>query len=272
MHRSIQRRMSRTVLSLSSTKGIPPDSGCKNEEVKSFLHQNAVGITMPRPPRGEGVDRLLQYNKKWSETVRAINPDFFPTLAQQQKPQYLWIGCSDSRVPANQVIGLAPGEVFVHRNIANVVARADLNCLSVIQFAVEVLEVEHVIVCGHYGCGGVNAALCGTRLGLVDNWIMHVSDIKKQFWDRLARIEDDCARLSALCELNVIAQLAHVADTHVVRDLWSRSGESKSVELHGWIYGLSDGIVEPLVNVTKNTNIESEVAQKVESVFRKYSR
>lgn len=186
---------------------------------------------------------LIESNRAWSEKIRAENPDFFRQLAEQQAPKYCWIGCSDSRVPANQVTGLAPGEVFVHRNIANVMSHGDLNCLSVLQFAVDILKVEHVIVCGHYGCGGVHAAMTGTRVGLADNWIRHVGDIASDHADFLGGIADDNERHDRLCEINVIEQVLNVCQTTVVKDAWAR-GQPLSV--HGWVYGLSDGLVRQL--------------------------
>jgi carbonic anhydrase len=172
---------------------------------------------------------LLESNKAWAAKMRAEDPEFFKKLSRQQAPEYLWIGCSDSRVPANQVTGLAPGEVFVHRNIANVMSHGDLNCLSVMQFAVDILKVKHIIVCGHYGCGGVHAALTGTRVGLADNWLRHVGDV--------------AIKHSVLCELNVIEQVINVCQTTVVQDAWAR-GQPLSV--HGWIYGLLDGRIREL--------------------------
>ncbi len=186
---------------------------------------------------------LLRNNLAWAERVSREDPGFFERLWQQQAPKYLWIGCSDSRVPANQVVDLAPGEVFVHRNIANVVVHTDLNCLSVIQFAVDVLKVEHVLVVGHYGCGGVHAALTQRRLGLVDNWIRHVSDVSAKHAPLLASLEGEHLRHDRLCELNVLEQVANVCQTTIVQDAWSR-GQPLSV--HGWVYTLRDGRVHDL--------------------------
>ena len=224
-------------------------------DVKKLLQkQQLQSVLMPRPARGADISKLLDYNEEWSNSVQTANPTYFPELAKQQTPQYLWIGCADSRVPANQVVGLAPGEVFVHRNIANVVSRADLNCLSCLQFAVEVLKVEHVIVCGHYGCGGVNAALVGARVGLADNWIMHVADVKKRYLDQIdaTPVEN---RLDLLCELNVISQMSNVAETHVIRDFWGKT-ENHRVEIHGWCYGLNNGRVNPLLSVTSSCDLK----------------
>ena len=187
--------------------------------------------------------KLLENNRAWAEAMQRSDPAFFSKLAQQQSPEYLWIGCSDSRVPANQIIGLLPGDVFVHRNVANVVVHTDLNCLSVLQFAVDVLKVKHIIVCGHYGCGGVAAALRRERHGLVDNWLGHVRDVVETHAERLARIPDEPQRHARLCELNVIEQVLNVAETTVVRDAWQRG---QSVTLHGWIYGVHDGLLRDL--------------------------
>src|SRR5215831_10333622 len=185
---------------------------------------------------------LLERNRRWAEGVRQSSPDFFSELAKQQAPRYLWIGCSDSRVPANQILGLLPGEIFVHRNVANIVVHSDLNCLSVIQYAVDVLRVRHIIVCGHYGCGGVTAALANQKLGLIDNWLRHVQDIAHRNEDALHAI-DEADRLSRLCELNVLEQTAHVAETTIVQDAWLR-GQDLSV--HGLVYGLNDGRLRAL--------------------------
>jgi carbonic anhydrase len=189
------------------------------------------------------VKELLERNRVWSEALRRQDPDFFRRLSDQQAPKYLWIGCSDSRVPANQIIDMAPGEVFVHRNVANVVVHTDLNCISAIQFGVDVLKVEHILVVGHYGCGGVLAALEERRLGLVDNWLRHVGDVMLKRAEALHRLADPAARHARLCELNVIEQAVNVCQTTVVQDAWDR-GQPLSV--HGWIYGLEDGLVRDL--------------------------
>ncbi len=194
------------------------------------------------------LDDLLRNNQAWAERIQAEDPTFFERLSGQQAPKYLWIGCSDSRVPANQVVDLAPGEVFVHRNIANVVVHTDLNCLSVIQFAVDVLKVEHIIVVGHYGCGGVHAALLGTRLGLADNWVRHVVDVASKHDDLLDAIEGegmqlDSLRHDRLCELNALEQVMHVCETTMVQDAWARGQE---LAVHGWVYTLRDGRVHDL--------------------------
>jgi carbonic anhydrase len=188
------------------------------------------------------LDELLRNNRDWAEQVRREDPQFFERLSQQQAPKYLWIGCSDSRVPANQIMGLAPGEVFVHRNIANVMVHTDLNCMSVIQFAVDVLQIEHILVVGHYGCGGVHAALTGTRVGLADNWIRHVGDVAQKHASMLEGLAPEL-RDNRLCELNAIEQAENVCLTTVVRDAWAR-GQKLSV--HGWVYSLLDGRVREL--------------------------
>jgi len=186
---------------------------------------------------------LLDSNKQWSEGIKAKDPNFFDNLAAQQSPEYLWIGCSDSRVPANQIVDLLPGTIFVHRNIANLVVRSDLNCLSVIQYAVEFLKIKHIIVCGHYGCGGVRAALDQTRLGLMDNWLLHIQDVYNHHRTELAAINQEELRLNRLCELNVAQQVSNVCQTSIVRGAWER-GQNLSV--HGWIYGLQDGLIRDL--------------------------
>ncbi|AVP95780.1 carbonate dehydratase [Ahniella affigens] len=189
------------------------------------------------------LDLLLNQNRSWADAVRQQDAQFFKKLSKQQTPKYLWIGCSDSRVPANQIVGLAPGEIFVHRNIANVVVHADLNCLSVLQFAVDVLRVEHVIVCGHYGCGGVQAALTGARLGLVDNWLRHVGDVLDKHRNRIEPIDTESLKHARLCELNVVEQALNVCQSTVVQDAWDRGQE---VTVHSWIYSLLDGRIRDL--------------------------
>jgi len=189
------------------------------------------------------LDELLQRNRQWSEALRARDPDFFRRLSDQQAPKYLWIGCSDSRVPANQIIDMAPGEVFVHRNVANVVAHTDLNALSTIQFAVDVLRVEHVIVVGHYGCGGIGSVLAEQRHGLVDNWLRHVDDVRQKHRDLLARCHAPEQRHARLCELNVIEQAANVCRTTIVQDAWDRG---QPLGVHGWCYSLENGLVRDL--------------------------
>ena len=186
---------------------------------------------------------LFDQNAAWAREIQRRDPEFFQKLARQQSPEYLWIGCSDSRVPANEIIGVLPGEVFVHRNLANVVVHTDLNCLSVIQFAVDVLKVKHIMVVGHYGCGGVRAALRCERVGLADNWLRHVQDVREKHDECLCRLADETARSSRLCELNVIEQAANVCATTMVRDAWERG---QTLNVHAWIYGLRDGLLRDL--------------------------
>jgi carbonic anhydrase len=190
------------------------------------------------------------------------DPEFFTRLAHQQAPSYLWIGCSDSRVPANQIVGLMPGEMFVHRNVANLVIHSDLNALSAIHFAVEVLRVSHIVVCGHYGCGGVLAALRGDRHGLVDNWLRHIADVREKHLAQLARLATEADLIDRLCELNVVEQVLNVGNTTVVRDAWARG---QSLAIHGWIYGLKDGLLEDLgVTGTNDAEIAASYAEAVE--------
>jgi len=186
---------------------------------------------------------LLANNRRWAEKMEKQTPGFFKQLAAQQKPDYLWIGCSDSRVPANEIVGLMPGELFVHRNIANLVLPTDLNCISVLHYAVEVLQVKHIIVCGHYGCGGVRAALGHQDLGLIDNWLRHLKDIGYTYRDILS-MEDEDARVNRLCELNVKQQVANICRTKVVQRAWQQGRE---LAVHGWIYSIEDGVINDLV-------------------------
>lgn len=202
--------------------------------------------------------KLIENNREWAASVTRSDPTFFENLAKQQTPEFLWIGCSDSRVPANQIVGLAPGEVFVHRNIANVVVHTDFNCLSVIEFAVAVLKVKHVIVCGHYGCGGVKAASEDNRVGLIDNWLRHIRDVRQKHEHDLAAIQDDAERVNRLCELNVVEQVHNVCATSVVQAAWDRE---QPLAVHGWIYGINNGLLRDLdVTVTN--------AQEVAKAFR----
>jgi carbonic anhydrase len=194
---------------------------------------------------------LLEKNREWATRINASDPEFFQRLAQQQSPDYLWIGCSDSRVPSSQLVGLSPGEMFVHRNVANIVVHTDFNCLSVIQFAVEVLKVEHIIVCGHYGCGGVQAAMQKLKLGLIDNWLRHVQDVIQKHHTVLDRIDDESQRLARLCELNVIEQVLNVSQTTILQNAWERGQE---IAVHGWIYGLQDGLLRELNICITNRN------------------
>jgi carbonic anhydrase len=196
---------------------------------------------------------LLDRNRSWADGVKADDPDFFSTLAKQQSPEYLWIGCSDSRVPANQIVGLLPGELFVHRNVANIVVHTDFNCLSVIQFAVAVLKVKHIILCGHYGCGGVQAAMGTTQLGLIDNWLRHIKDVYTRHEQALSGISDQNKRLNRLCELNVIEQVNNICRTTIVQQAWHGKQE---LSVHGWIYGIEDGLLKDLgVSISKHEEI-----------------
>src|SRR5512139_3072437 len=204
------------------------------------------------------LSRLFDNNRAWAERVLRSDPGFFTSLAQQQSPEYLWIGCADSRVPANQIVGLPPGEVFVHRNVANVVVHTDLNCLSVIQFAVEILKVRHIMVVGHYGCGGVRAALGRDRLGLVENWLRHVQDVRNKYPDILSVLADAAAQADRLCELNVVEQVVNVCETSILRDAWERG---QDVSVHGWVYGIADGLLRDLgVTVSSLAEVESQRA------------
>ena len=194
---------------------------------------------------------LFESNRAWSQRIREQDPEFFRKLSRQQAPDYLWIGCSDSRVPANEIVGLLPGELFVHRNVANVVVHTDLNCLSVAQFAVDVLLVKHLIVCGHYGCGGVRAVLGRERLGLVDNWLRHVEDVREKHESHLLAMPEMEQRVNRICELNVIEQVRNVCLTSIVRDAWQRG---QSLAVHGWIYGLQDGLLRDLDTTVTESN------------------
>ena len=187
--------------------------------------------------------QLFTNNRTWAQRQVDEQPDFFERLREQQSPEFLWIGCADSRVPANEIVGLLPGELFVHRNVANLVVHTDLNCLSVVQYAVDVLRVRHVIVCGHYGCGGVRAALARDRFGLIDNWLRHVQDVIEQHQSALDSLETPASRFDRLCELNVVEQARHVCQTSIVQDAW---GRGQTLTVHGWIYGLHDGLLRDL--------------------------
>jgi carbonic anhydrase len=186
---------------------------------------------------------LFDNNRAWAAKIKQSDPDFFTKLTRQQRPEYLWIGCSDSRVPANEIVNMLPGEIFVHRNIANLVVHTDLNCLSVIQYAVDVLKVKHIIVCGHYGCGGIQAALEGEAHGLIDNWLGHIKDVYRYHQNMIDAMRDETEKMNLLCELNVIEQVVNVAQTTVVQNAW-RAGRALAV--HGWIYAIADGILKDL--------------------------
>ena len=208
---------------------------------------------------------LFEQNQQWSEQVSQSDPSFFQNLSGQQAPDYLWIGCADSRVPANQITGLDPGELFVHRNVANLVVHTDLNCLSVMQFAVDALKVKHIIVCGHYGCGGVKAALLDMELGLIENWLRHIQDVRNKHREHLRAIEDVEARCDRLCELNVIEQVNNVCRTTIVRDAW-RHGQALTV--HGWIYALTDGRLRDLgMCISNGDSVEETYMSTIESSY-----
>ena len=201
---------------------------------------------------------LFDKNRRWAAERARIEPDFFSRLAAQQSPQYLWIGCSDSRVPANEIVDLPPGELFVHRNVANVVVHTDLNCLSVVQYAVDALRVKHIIVCGHYGCGGVRAAVSGAKLGLIDNWLRHVQDVRQKHAAQVDRLPEG-AREDRLCELNVLEQALNVSETTIVQDAWDRG---QSLTIHSWIYRLDDGLLRDLnFTVTGQDEVGSAIAR-----------
>jgi carbonic anhydrase len=205
-----------------------------------------MDLLKPLPDKGRSMrvlNHLFENNRNWAQGILQKDPGFFKVLSNQQKPEYLWIGCSDSRVPANQIIGLQPGEVFVHRNIANMVIHTDMNCLSVIQYAVDFLKVKHIIVCGHYGCGGVEGAMDCRPQGLVDNWLRHIRDIYQKYESTLDRITDRKCRSNKLCELNVIEQVSNVCHTTIVQEAWRRGQE---LTVHGWIYGLENGLMRDL--------------------------
>ncbi len=202
--------------------------------------------------------QLFENNSVWAKRINSRDPDFFQKLSRQQSPKFLWIGCSDSRVPANEIVGLLPGELFVHRNVANVVVHTDLNCLSVIQFAVDVLRVQHIIVCGHYGCGGIRAALRRERLGLIDNWLRHVQNVHQKHESLVTVLEDEKKRCDKLCELNVIEQVLNVCQATTVQDAWLRGQE---LTIHGWIYGLHDGLLRDL-------KIEVSTAEQLAEAYR----
>ncbi len=205
------------------------------------------------------LDHLFENNRIWARDIEQKTPGFFSRLQNQQSPQYLWIGCSDSRVPANEIVGMLPGELFVHRNVANVVVHSDLNCLSVMEFAIDSLQVKHVIVVGHYGCSGVNAAMQNSRIGIADNWLRHVQDVRNDHREWLLALPDDTVRLNALCELNVLEQALNVCQTTVVQDAWAKK---QTVSVHGWVYGLSNGLINDLCMTTDS-------AEGVEPAYEK---
>ncbi len=201
------------------------------------------------------LEYLFKNNRQWANRLRSYDPEFFHELAEQQSPEFLWIGCSDSRVPANDIVGLMPGELFVHRNVANLVVHSDINGLSVIQFAVDVLRVKHIIVCGHYGCGGVRAAMEHRELGLIDNWLCHVRDIHHKYSKELQELPNEQRRIDRLCELNVLEQVNHVCQTGIVQNAWARGQE---LSVHGWIYAISDGHLRDLhLSINRQEQIDS---------------
>jgi len=204
------------------------------------------------------LEHLLNNNRRWVEEIKAKDAQIFERLAAQQNPEYLWIGCSDSRVPANEIVGLLPGEIFVHRNVANVVVHTDLNCLSVIQYAVEVLQIKHIIVCGHYGCGGVRAALQNVELGLIDNWLRHIKDVYVKHAALLDSISDPQQHEDKMCELNVIEQVLNVCHTTIVQNAWKHG---QQLTIHGWVYSLADGIIRDL-------NVQVSSRDEISSVYR----
>jgi carbonic anhydrase len=210
------------------------------------------------------ITQLLANNKAWAAAMTAEKPSFFQRLAAQQTPAYLWIGCSDSRVPATQLVGLLPGEMFVHRNVANVVVHSDLNCLAVLQYAVDVLGVRHIIVCGHYGCGGVEAALHNRTFGLIDNWLRHVQDVRNKHAHLLVACRNDTFRLQRLCELNVIEQVVNVCQTTMVQSAWQRG---QALAVHGWIFGLADGLLRDVgLTITQSEDLAAQYEQALAGI------
>eukprot|EP00796_Vickermania_ingenoplastis_P010884 gene10885-7546_t len=282
------------------------------ESTIESIRSSAAHLSTPKGAAHRGIQRLLDYNKQWAVEVSRCNPTYFADLATEQKPEYLWIGCSDSRVPANEIVGLHPGDVFVHRNIGNIFSLSDLNCLSALQFAVDCLKVEHVIVAGHYKCGGVTAAMQGQKLGLTEHWIMQVTDIKNRWWHRVVGEIPEASHLNVLCELNVLEQLSHVVSCCIIQRRWnelnamddgpdmedkahirvskeytqnhriyshtastarvfSKAAKPVDVEVHGWVYSLDDGMLRPLLRLTRHCNIEKEVNKAREAIFIRYS-
>lgn len=215
------------------------------------------------------MEDLFKKNVAWAESVKKNDPTFFEQLSKQQAPEYLWIGCSDSRVPANEIVGLMPGELFVHRNVANMVVHSDLNCLSVMQYAVEYLKVKHVIVCGHYGCGGVKASVERQRLGLIDNWLLNVQDVQYIHQSFLKDGQDSAELINKVCELNVAEQVVNVCKTNIIKDAWARGQE---LTVHGWIYSIADGLLKDLgVNITHIQEMRAKYHVAVEEINKRYS-
>ena len=214
----------------------------------------------------KALKQLFENNRRWAANQTKSDLDFFNRLVHQQSPRYLWIGCSDSRVPANEIVGLLPGELFVHRNVANLVVENDLNCLSAIQFAVDVLKVKHIIVCGHYGCGGVKAVLENISLGLVDNWLANMQRIKQNFHNNLFEIKNASERFSKFCELNVVEQVFNVCKTDIIRKAWQRN---QSITVHGWIYDIKDGLLQDLdVCISSSDEFENARTELVSKIFK----
>ena len=214
------------------------------------------------------LDELFDNNRIWAQQIREQDPEFFTHLAANQSPEYLWIGCSDSRVPANQIVGMGPGELFVHRNIGNVVIQTDLNCLSVIQFAVDVLKVGHIIVCGHYSCGGIRAAMSRDRHGLIDNWLRHIQNVETKHKTILAPLTEE-QRFKTLCELNVVEQVHNVCETTVVEDAWQRG---QSLHIHGWLYDLHDGLLrEPVLRVLRAEDLPMAYDEAITAIAQRVS-
>lgn len=212
---------------------------------------------------------LFEKNVAWAQAVKQEDPTFFEQLSKQQAPEYLWIGCSDSRVPANEIVGLMPGELFVHRNVANMVVHTDLNCLSVIQYAVEFLQVKHVIVCGHYGCGGIKASVERKRLGLIDNWLLNVQDVQYIHQAYPSADKDTHGVINQVCELNVAEQVVNVCKTNIIKDAWARGQE---VTIHGWIYGIADGLLQDLgVNISAPSEIRAKYHQAIQAINQRYA-
>jgi len=208
---------------------------------------------------------LFENNRRWASQQTQSDPDFFNRLLQQQSPEYLWIGCSDSRVPANEIVGLLPGELFVHRNVANLVVKNDLNCLSVIQFAVDALKVKHIIICGHYGCGGVKAVLDNKKIGLVDSWLDNLKPVKENFQRNLFEIKDDALRFNKLCELNVVEQVFNVCKTDIIQRAWQRA---QNLSVHGWIYDIKDGLLQDLnVCISNSDNLDKARNAAISKIF-----
>jgi carbonic anhydrase len=208
---------------------------------------------------------LFENNRRWASQQTQSDPDFFNRLLKQQSPEYLWIGCSDSRVPANEIVGLMPGELFVHRNVANLVVKNDLNCLSVIQFAVDALKVKHIIICGHYGCGGIKAVLDNSKIGLVDNWLDNLRPVKENFQRNLFEINDDASRFNKLCELNVVEQVFNVCNTDIIQNAWQRK---QQLSVHGWIYDIKDGLLQDLnVCISNSDNLEKARIAATSKIF-----